>query len=84
MEMTKARLLEIANERGGLNRISQMLRVEYLHGSGDVTPKVIIGVATTEHDNAPRSFRTDNPDRLRDVIKVLIKCLHQLEQDLKH
>lgn len=84
MEMTKAKVLEISNEQGGLRHISQMLRIEYLHGSGNVTPKVIIGVATTEHDNAPRSFRTDNPDRLRDVIKVLIKSLHQLEYELKH
>lgn len=84
MEEAKATVTAFLEERGEGNfiRHNQRLKVEYLRGVGSVTPKVIIAVETTE-DSKPRSYRTDNPERLRDIIKSLIKCLHQLEQDLK-
>lgn len=77
----KAVVLE-TYETGNLNHIEQRLRIEYLKGIGNITPKVIIGVATSgDGEQSPRSFRTDSPLRLREIIKCLIKSLHQLEVD---
>ena len=84
MSEAKKQVVEVF-DKGNLIHIEQRLRVEYMRRCENVTPKVIIDVATTEQqDKTPRSFRTDNPEKLRKVIRGLISCLHQLEHDLKH
>ena len=80
----KKQVLEIF-EKGDLQHIEQRLRIEYQPKFMKITPKVIIDIATTEKNGqVPRSFRTDNPKRLREIIQCLIKSLHQLERDLNH
>lgn len=84
MSEAKKQVVEVF-DKGNLLHIEQRLRIEYMRKCGYATPKVIVGVATTEHsDKTPRSFRTDNPEKLRKIISGLISCLHQLEHDLKH
>ena len=82
---TKATINSFIEEKGNGNfqRHNQLLKIQYLPKLLNITPKVAITIQTTE-DDKPRSYRTDNPEKLRAIIKSLIKCLYQLEYELKH
>lgn len=78
-EEAKKIVLVVMEEHGHLRNFEQQLRLEYMRGVGSVTPKVIICIANSEEK--PRSFRTDNPEKMRSIIRGMCKILYQLELD---
>lgn len=69
-------------DSGGFENYMQEMRVEYLEGIGNLTPKVILAISNTNpSERTPRSFRTADAGTLRSIISSLVKCLERLEKD---
>jgi hypothetical protein len=72
----------IIQDKGNYNKFIQEFRLEYLGSFGSLSPKVSLSIASTNpQESKPRSFRTDDPETLRAIIKRLIICLHRLEDE---
>jgi hypothetical protein len=70
-------------DNGNLSKFTQLLKIKYLDGFQNVTPKVAISLITSNPDDAiERSFRTDSPYILEKIIKALIQCHYRLKDDV--
>ena len=81
MECIKAHLGEY-DTTCNLNKHRQKINIEYMNKAGNINPKVAISIITTiKGEQEPRSFRTDDPELLRRIIKSLLIGYEKLKSE---